>query len=67
MKKHRKKGFKRTCFKRGYKSKRKVKETLSLLRKKGRDEIRFYFCSDCQTYHLTSTKRKLIFEDEDEI
>lgn len=67
MTKLRKKGFKRTCFKRGYKAKRKVKEVLSLLRKKGRDEIRFYFCRDCQAYHLTKTKRKLIFEDEDEI
>jgi len=65
MKKYIKRRHKRTCFKKGYKSKRKAKEVLSLLRKKGRDERRFYFCYECQKYHLTSTKRKLIFEDDD--
>ncbi len=65
MPKH-KKGFKRSCFKRGYKSKRKTKGILSTLRKKGRDETRFYYCRDCQEYHLTSTKRRLLFDDDDE-
>ncbi len=67
MKKHQKRGFKRTCFKKKIKSKREAKQTLSNLRKKGRDEIRFYYCWKCKAYHLTSTNRKLIFEAEDEI
>ena len=56
---------KKSCNKRKYKSKNNVKDTLSQMRKKGREEIRFYWCRDCSAYHVTSRKRILIWEDEE--
>ena len=53
------------CNKRKYKSKREVKNTLSETRRRGREEIRFYWCRDCSAYHLTSRKRILIWENEE--
>ena len=53
------------CIKKKIKSKRQAKTTLSLVRRRGREEIRFYWCRICKAYHLTSRKRKLIWENED--
>jgi len=62
-----KKKLKRTsCNKRKYKSKNDVKDILSQMRKRGREEIRFYWCRDCSAYHLTSRKRILIWDEDDE-
>ena len=54
------------CTKRKYKTKRKVKNVLRNMKRSGREEIRFYWCRDCIAYHLTSRKRILIWENEDE-
>jgi len=59
-----KNGFERTCFKRKLKTKRAAKKVLSSTKKKGREEIRYYFCMDCEAWHLTSKKRKLLFCEE---
>lgn len=56
-------GVKRTCFKRKIKRERKAKSILSETTKKGREEIRYYFCRECNAWHLTSKKRILIFDD----
>ena len=64
MKQKKERGFKRTCFKRRLKTERVARKVLSDTRKKGREEIRYYFCRDCNAWHLTSRKRILIFNEE---
>ena len=59
----RRRGFERRCFKKKIKSERAAKKVLSDTRKKGREEIRYYWCYDCGAYHLTSKKRVLLKED----
>jgi len=56
--------FERRCFKRKLKTERVAKKVLSDTKKKGREEIRYYYCRDCGAWHLTSRKRILIFDEE---
>ena len=63
MKPKRRLGFERRCFKRKLKTERAAKKVLSDTRKKGREEIRYYYCRDCDAWHLTSRKRILLFDD----
>ena len=55
--------FERRCFKRKLKTERVAKKVLSDTKKRGREEIRYYFCRDCNSWHLTSRKRILIFDE----
>lgn len=54
------------CTKKKFNSLSEVKIALSETKKRGREEIRFYRCFICKSYHLTSKKRKLIREFENE-
>ena len=55
------------CTKRKYKNERAAKAILSTLKKKGREEIRYYVCRYCNKWHLTSKKSILIFEEENNV
>lgn len=51
------------CDKRKYKTEEEVRQMQSILKKKGREERRYYFCKICMAYHLTSKERCLLKEE----
>jgi len=50
------------CQKRFYATKSEVRDMVKFLRKRRRQDVRFYQCPDCDGWHVTTSHSKLKFQ-----